>query len=179
MANCGYPEKLLPLVYACGGLASVIAMNAAGRLSDRYGRLRIFRFAAFASMGTVLVVTHLPVWPLGLVLVCTAAFMTMNSMRFVPAMAMVTASVVPRQRGGFMSLNAALQQLAGGLSVSVAAFLVDQDDTGHILHYGQLGWVSVVLVFGSILLAARLRVAELDGPPDKERVFPGAETVID
>ena len=179
VANCGYPEEQLPWVYVCGGLASVVAMNAAGWLADRYGRLLIFRVSALASLVTVLLVTHLPVWPMGLVLVCTASFMTMNSMRFVPAMAMVTASVVPRQRGGFMSLNSALQQLAGGLSVTVAALIVDQDSAGHILHYGMLGWVSVVLVLGSIVLAARLRVAELDGPPDHERVYPGSETVLD
>ena len=179
VANCGYPEHLLPWVYVCGGIASVVAMNAAGWLADRHGRLRVFRAAAIVSTFTVLLVTHLPVWPVALVLVSTALFMTMNSMRYVPAMAMVTACVVPRQRGGFMSLNSALQQLAGGLSVTVAAGIVDQDAAGHILHYGMLGWVSVVLVLVSLVLAARLRVAETSVGPDKERVFPGSEAVLD
>lgn len=179
VANCSFPEPLLPWVYVCGGVASVVAMNAASRLADRFGRLRVFRAAALVSTLTVLLVTHLPVWPVALVLMSTASFMTMNSMRYVPAMAMVTASVVPRQRGGFMSLNAALQQLAGGLSVTAAAWIVDQDAAGHLLHYGMLGWVSVVLVLGSLLLAARLRVAETGDVPDKERVYPGSEAVLD
>lgn len=177
VANCGYPEAWLPLVYVCGGAASVVGMNLAGRWADRHGRLRVFRIAAAVSMVTVLVVTHLPVWPMALVLTSTAAFMTMNAMRYVPAMAMITASVVPRQRGGFLSLNSALQQLAGGVSVSLAAWIVDQDASGHILRYGLLGWVSVVLVFAALVLAARLRVAE--GPPERERVFPGSESVVD
>lgn len=177
VANCAYPERLLPLVYVCGGLMSVVGMNLAGRLADSHGRLRVFRLAAFVSTATVLLVTHLPAWPLAALVASTAAFMTMNSMRYVPAMAMVTASVAPRQRAGFLSLNSALQQLAGGLSVSLAAWIVDQDAAGRILHYGMLGWVSVVLVLVSLALAARLRTAE--GPPERERVFPGSESVVD
>jgi predicted MFS family arabinose efflux permease len=177
VANCGYPERLLPLVYVCGGLAAVVGMNMAGRLSDRLGRLRVFRVAAALSILTVLLATHLPAWPLPLLLVATAGFMTMNAVRYVPAMAMITASVVPRQRAGFLSLNSALQQIAGGISVSLAAWIVDEDAAGHILHYGMLGWVSVVLVLATLVLAARLRVA--GGPPEHERVFPGSEVVVD
>lgn len=177
VANCGYPERLLPLVYVCGGLASVIGMNAAGQLADRHGRLRVFRVAATVSIATVLLVTHLPAWPLAALIAGTASFMTLNSMRYVPAMAMITASVVPRQRAGFLSLNSALQQLAGGLSVSLAAWIVDVDAAGRILHYGMLGWVSVALVLATLALAARLRVAE--GPPEPESVFPGSESVVD
>ena len=165
VANAGFPERHLPLVYIVGGAVTIFATNLVGRLSDRFGRLRIYRIGAVASMVPVMLVTHLPVLPMALTLVCTALFMSLNSTRIVPATAMITASVIPRQRGGFMSLNSALQQLGGGLAVSVAAWIVDQDAAGHILHYGTIGWLSVGLIGITLVLAGRLRVAEAESRP--------------
>ena len=165
VANAGFPEQHLPLVYIVGGTVTIFATNLVGRYSDRFGRLRMYRIGAVASMIPVMLVTHLPALPMALTLVCTALFMSLNSTRIVPATAMIAASVIPRQRGGFMSLNSALQQLGGGLAVSVAAWIVDQDAAGHILHYGTIGWLSVGLIGITLVLAGRLLVAGAEGRP--------------
>ena len=46
-----------------------------------------------------------------LVLLVTTGLFIASSGRMVPAMALITASAAPRDRGGFMSMNAAVQHL--------------------------------------------------------------------
>ena len=45
-----------------------------------------------------------------------ARLMICMSGRFVPAMALMTACIEARHRGGFMSVNSSVQQLAAGLA---------------------------------------------------------------
>lgn len=158
VANVGWPEERLPLLYLVGGAATLITTNLFGRLTDRVGRLRLFRWLAVVSVPPMLVLVHLPPVPLAVALLVTTSMMVFNSGRFVPATAMVTASVGPAQRGGFMSLNAALQQAAGGVAVSIAAAVVTLDGEGRIVGYPRLGFASAALVVVAMALAARLRV---------------------
>ena len=46
-------------------------------------------------------------------------------------------------RGAFMSVNASVQQFAGGLASSLAGLIVVQAPDGHLLHYDVLGYVVV------------------------------------
>lgn len=165
VANSGFPEDLLWLVYVAGGIVTIFVTNYSGRLADRLGRLRVFQVAALASLGPLLLVTHLPPVPVWGAVAAVTLFMCLNSARFVPAMAMMSGSVVPRMRSGFMNLNSALQQIAGGLSVSLAALVVSQDEAKHILHYGTLGWISAGFVLLALWLARFVRVAEVAMPP--------------
>lgn len=164
VANCGYPERWLLLVYVVGGAVTIFVTNFAGRAADRFGRLPVFRVAAVASLVPMLVLTHLGVVPMWVAITTVTLFMCLSSARFVPAMAMITGSVQPRYRAGFMSLNSALQQVAGGLSVSLASLIVEEDAQKHLLHYGTLGWVSAALVLVTLYLGGRVRVGETVPP---------------
>ncbi len=88
-----------------------------------------------------------------------AAFMVTMSSRFTPAMAMVTNAVAARYRGGFMSVNAAVQQAASGLANVLAGVFVTQDATGRLVGYPTLGWVAIAFFILTVLLAAELRAA--------------------
>jgi hypothetical protein len=79
-------------------------------------------------------------------------------------MAMITASVEGRYRGGFMSVNSAMQQIAAGLATAGAALLVGSDAAGHITGYPRLGWLSLLFLGAAILLARRLRVSGASAP---------------
>ena len=74
-------------------------------------------------------------------------------------MTMVTNAVEARYRGGFMSLNAALQQAASGLANVAAGLFVATDAGGHLVGYPRLGYVSVGFFFLAVLCAAELRRA--------------------
>jgi hypothetical protein len=55
-------------------------------------------------------------------------------------------------RGAFMSVNASVQQFAGGLASSVAGLIVVQAPDGHLLHYDVLGYVVVSAMMLTIAL---------------------------
>jgi hypothetical protein len=86
-----------------------------------------------------------------------ALFMMAMTGRFAPAMAMVTNSVEARYRGGFLSVNSALQQAAGGIANLVAGLLVTTGAGGRLVGYGRVGWLAVGCFTGAVVLAARLR----------------------
>jgi hypothetical protein len=84
--------------------------------------------------------------------------MTMSS-RFTPAMAMITNAVEARYRGGFMSVNAALQQGASALANVLAGVFVTADSSGHLAGMPTLGYVSIGFFVLTVLTAAELRSA--------------------
>jgi len=85
--------------------------------------------------------------------------------RFVPAMAMMTASVEARFRGGFMSINSSVQQLACGLAALVSGHLLGQAPGGEITHFPLTGALSVTCALVCIYLARYLKPgARAEGP---------------
>jgi len=71
-------------------------------------------------------------------------------------MALVTTVVEPRLRGGFMSLNTALQQLASGAASQAAGLMIVQNSAGRFEGYGRVGWVSAAGLVLSIFIASTL-----------------------
>ena len=159
VANVGLPESEMWLIYLFGGAATFITARYIGRLADRHGKLKIFGITAALSAIPTLGVTYLPPVAVWVVLIVTTTYMIFSSGRMVPSMAMITASVESRYRGGFMSVNSAIQQIAAGVATAGAALLVGSDAAGHITGYPRLGWLSLVLLAGAIPLARRLRVS--------------------
>ncbi|MBC7502143.1 MAG: MFS transporter, partial [Herminiimonas sp.] len=47
--NVGLPESFITIVYLCGGAATLVTSQLIGRLADRKGKLRTFRWVALAS----------------------------------------------------------------------------------------------------------------------------------
>ena len=88
-----------------------------------------------------------------------AMFMVAMSGRFSPAMTMVTNAVESRYRGGFMSVNAALQQAASAGASVLAGELVLRAPDGHLSGLPLLGWVSIGFFLLTVLVAAELRAA--------------------
>ena len=49
-SNVGLEQADLKLVYLFGGLATLVTLTFFGRLSDRYGKLTVFRVIVLLSM---------------------------------------------------------------------------------------------------------------------------------
>ncbi len=174
VANVGLNETFqLPLVYVAGGLATMISMPLVGWLSDRVDRLWLFTWLSAAAIVVVLVIVRLGPSSFGFAALMMALFMVPMSGRFAPAMTMVTNAVESRYRGGFMSVNSALQQATSGLANVLAGFFVTRDPAGHLLGYPVLGYVSVAFFVLAVLCAIGLRnaaphvatPAKKDAPP--------------
>jgi predicted MFS family arabinose efflux permease len=79
--------------------------------------------------------------------------------RFVPAMAMMTATVESRYRGGFMSVNSSVQQFSCGLAAWITGAILGQGPNQEITRYPVAGLVSLACVLACIWLARFLRPA--------------------
>jgi MFS family permease len=95
--------------------------------------------------------------PLVLVLIAMSALMLSNGGRMVPAMAMITSSVVPRLRGGFMGANSAIQHLSSSLGVIVAGFILVEPKNGPIERFPVVGLIAALVSLSTLWLAGRLR----------------------
>jgi predicted MFS family arabinose efflux permease len=62
-----------------------------------------------------------------------------------------------QDRGAFMSINASLQQIAGGIAAAVAGMIIVQKDKySPLQHYDTLGYVIVVIGLVTIFLLYRV-----------------------
>jgi predicted MFS family arabinose efflux permease len=158
VANVGLSEDRLWLIYLAGGGCTFFTMPWFGRMSDRYDKLHVLAWATLAAAITVLILTNLPRSPLPVALAVAALFFVSMSGRFSPTMALITNAVQARYRGGFMSVNSAVQQTASGLATVVAGQLVTRDAaTGQLLGYPRAGLVAAACFGLTVALAAWLR----------------------
>lgn len=150
----------ISVVYFIGGIVTAFTANLFGRLSDRFDKLYVLAGVTALAMTAVFFITRLGPTPLWGVLGLTTLFFVTMSGRFPPAMTMVANAVEPQYRGGFMSVNAAMQQSCGGLANIVAGWIVVRNAETKVLeHYEVVGWVSLAAFVVTVLLAAWLRAA--------------------
>ena len=157
VANVGLTEAQLPLIYLAGGLATLLNNPLLGRLTDRFDKLHVLAIVSLGAAAVVLFLTRMTSASVVVAMAMTALFMVAMSGRFSPAMAMLTNAVDARYRGGFMSVNAAVQQAAGGLANVVAGLLVTRGPGGHLVGYSRVGLLSIACLGLTVFLAARVR----------------------
>jgi len=157
--NVGLTEKQLPFIYLTGGICTLFSMNWIGRWADRAGKLRVFILMSIAACVPIIALTNLPRVPLLVALAVSTTLMICMSGRFVPAMAMMTATVQSRYRGGFMSVNSSVQQFSCGLAAWISGAIIGQAANQQITHYPLAGLVSLACVLICISLARFLRPA--------------------
>jgi predicted MFS family arabinose efflux permease len=158
--NVGLTEKQLPLIYLAGGACTVFSLNWIGRWSDRSGKLRVFTLMSLAATVPILLLTNLPRVSLVAAISTSTLLMVCMSGRMVPAMALMTASIEPQYRGGFMSINSSVQQFACGIAAYASGQILTQAPTGELSHFSALGWVSIVCGVSCIYLARFLKMPE-------------------
>ena len=160
VANVGLDETLqLPFAYAVGGIATAFSTPLIGWLSDRMDRLRLLVIMSGGAVVVVLFITRLGPSSVFTASLMMALFMVTMSGRFAPAMTMITNAVDARYRGGFMSVNAALQQAASGCSSMLAGLFVSRTAAGQLAGLPLLGYVSAGFFGLAVLLAFALRAA--------------------
>lgn len=67
------------------------------------------------------------------------------------------ATAAPYERGGFMAIRSALQQLASGLAVMISSFIVYQDETGKYFNFEYVGYLAVATSIISYLLLRNVK----------------------
>ena len=143
-SNVGVDNAYISLIYLCGGVATLMSSRYIGHMSDKYGKVKVFRILAIVSLVPLLVTTNLGPVPLWMVLINSTTFFILISGRMIPAMAMVSQVVEARIRGTFMSLIGSVQMLALGIASVVAGAIVTIGADGKMEHYNVVGYGAAV-----------------------------------
>ena len=152
VSNAGISENRLPIVYLIGGLGSIIATVSFGKMSDRFGKKRIFVIAALLSLIAIFTVTRLGRSSLFEVSVAVTAFFVFMGGRLTPAMTLVTATCVPKNRGGFLSLVGSVQQISAALAAFISGLIVTKAEDGKLYHFEQVGLLAIAFSIVALLL---------------------------
>lgn len=161
VANVGFSESQLQYIYLVGGGVTVFTSPYIGKLTDKFGKYKTFAIFASLCAFPVFAITNMPPIHIAYALVVAAIFFILVSGRMIPMQAMITASVNPKYRGSFMSINSSLQQLMAGLGSLLAGMIIVKDEvTGHLLNYPYVGYFSIFMGIMAIFLARGLRTPE-------------------
>jgi MFS transporter, DHA1 family, inner membrane transport protein len=157
--NVGLTEKDLPWMYLSGGLTTLLTLTPIGLLADRWGKLRVFRLFGLLTIVPLLILTNLPRVPLVFALAAWTLFMVMSSGRMVPAMALVTASAVPRLRGSFQSVISSVQQVGLALATVVGSAMLVEGANRELQGFPTAGLLAAAAAVVSVILGGFLRPA--------------------
>lgn len=154
--NMGFSKDQTPMIYMVGGASSLASSFILGRMADKYGKLRMFIICLTLSILPIFFITNVASAPFSLVLAVFAFWFTFSTGRNIPAQAMISTVVKPAKRGKFMSFNSSCQQLFTGLASVISGFIVTQNESGKILRYGYVGFLSATIVLSTIFIARAL-----------------------
>ncbi len=155
--NLHVSPKQLPFLFLVAGIGSLITMPLLGRLSDKMDKFKLFAIATIYMMIMVVIYTNLGPQALWVVMVLNVIMMAGIFGRMIPSQAMASAIPAMPDRGAFMSINASLQQIAGGIAAGVAGLIVVQKtESSPLEHYNTLGYVIVGISIITIYLMYRV-----------------------
>jgi predicted MFS family arabinose efflux permease len=155
--NVGFTDTQRNMIYMVGGIATFITSPLIGKLADKYGKHNVFMFFALISLIPIFLITNMPAIKYYYVLMVTGIWFVLSTGRGIPAQAIISNVVPPEQRGSFMSFNGSVQQLFSGLASLIAGAIVISQPDHTILHYSWVGYLSIVIVLGSVFIARTLR----------------------
>jgi predicted MFS family arabinose efflux permease len=145
--NLGVSQAQLPIIFMCTGIASLVIMPLVGRLSDKIDKFKIFAFGSVWAAVFILIYTNLPPIPLWSLIILNILMFIGIMSRMIPAGALTSAVPEMKDRGAFMSINASLQQISGGLATALAGMIVVQNGKFSPLeHYSTLGLIGAAVM---------------------------------
>jgi len=158
--NVGISQVDIAYQFFFGGVATVVSAPFIGRMTDKYGVMKVFTVVMVLSFIPTVIITNLKVVPLWVAISFTTMFFIFASGRMISPNTIITAAASTANRGSFMSVKSALQQLAIGLSALISGSIVyiGTDDLYH--NYAYVGYISIVIALFTIVLLKRLKVAE-------------------
>jgi predicted MFS family arabinose efflux permease len=156
--NVGISQAQLPLIFLFTGLASIIVMPIIGKLSDKYDKYRLFFVGTSIAIVMIVIYTNLTPVPLWLMIAINMILFMGIMSRMVPATALNSAIPELKDRGAYMSVNASLQQIAGGIAAFFAGMVVVQSSpTSPLQNFDLLGYVMVGFMIWCLYLVYRVK----------------------
>ncbi len=158
--NVGFELKEITYIYLIGGLLTVFTAPLIGKLSDKYGVIPVFFIVMVLSFVPVIWLTNMGPATIPMALIVTTLFFVLGSGRMLPPQSLITSAVGPDLRGSFMSLKSAFQQLGIAGAAAVGGFMVAFDKEEKVVGYEWVGYLSVIICIGALIVTPKLKVAE-------------------
>ena len=155
--NLGVDYKIdVPLVYIAGGILTVFVSPIVGKLSDKYGRLKVFTILTVLSIIPLTLIPNMYTTNFWIILpICCTLFIFSGS-RMVVGSAQITSTATPQERGSFMIVNSSIQQLGTGIISAIGGAIVTNDATKRVINYPTLGFIGVVLAILALLVFRKI-----------------------
>lgn len=164
--NVGIDLDHLPVVYLVTGISTMFVAPLVGRLVDRFGPLPVFLAGSAITIVMVAIYTRLGPSSLTTLVVVNVILFAGIFSRMVPWQVIVTGIPAPEQRGAFTAINAALQQLAGGVAALVSGHIVVIAADGKLEHFP---WVGNVLIATTLIVCVLLWQLQKSAKPQTPR----------
>ena len=107
-----------------------------------------------------MIITNLKIVSVWVAITYTTMFFVFASGRMISPNTIITAAASNANRGSFMSVKSALQQLAIGLSALIGGSIVYIGDDNLYHNYAYVGYISIAVAILTIFLIKRIKVAE-------------------
>ncbi|GHM99197.1 MFS transporter [Cytophagales bacterium WSM2-2] len=146
--NLGLTLEQLPMVYLIVGMFSIATGPLIGKLSDKVGKMKVFLWGTLISCVMVGIYTPMGITPIWIVIAISIVMFAGITCRMISSSALLSAVPEPQDRGAFMSINASVQQISGGIASAIAGVIVYQAPDGILHRYDLLGYV----VIGTMLI---------------------------
>ncbi|MCH7415834.1 MFS transporter [Belliella sp. R4-6] len=161
VANVGFTDMELTYIYMAGGAFTIFTSPWVGKLTDKYGKVKIFTIFMTLNVIPIAVITHLGATPIPYVLLISTMFFVTSNGRMVPASALITGTALPENRGSFLSFNSAVQQIAAGMASFVAGLILAETANGELINFNVVGYIAIVFSLLCIPLIRRIKVVDV------------------
>ncbi len=169
VSNVKFDEIKLPFIYLVGGIASSVSAPFVGKMVDKIGGVRVLMVASALSIIPLFIATNLPPVPIAVVLCVSTLMFIFISSRMISAMALINSTVLPQQRGSFLSISNAIQQLSGGAAALLAGIVVVKTPTGELQNYQYLGYFAIALSFAAIVIVRGVKSVSAEFPHENTK----------
>jgi predicted MFS family arabinose efflux permease len=167
--NLGIAEERLPILYGIGGLATLLSAPLIGRLSDRFGQLKVFMGGTLLAILMTACYTMVRELNFAAIIVIHSCLFLGVTARMVTSAALATLVPATDKRGSFMSLDASIQQLAAGIAAVLAGWVVYENVDRQLQHFDRIGWLVIFCMVVSVALMRRIKQITRT-PPIKTQV---------
>jgi len=157
--NLGISLTDLPTIYLATGLCTIFFAPAIGKLTDRIGRAPVFLSGSALTAVMVVIYTHLGPTTLPVIITVNVIMFLGIFSRIIPYQTLVSTLPEPVKRGSFNAVNAAVQQIGGGVASFVAAQLITALPDGSLVGMERIGYVVIGTTLVSVVLAWRIQHA--------------------
>jgi len=160
VSNVGFSEIHLTYIYMAGGFFTVFTSPWVGRLTDKYGKIRVFTVFMSLNVIPIAIITNLGATPIGYVLIVSTLFFVTSNGRMVPAAALITGTAKPENRGSFLSFNSAVQQFSSGIASFIGGMILVEGTDGRLMNFEWIGYWAILISLLCIPLIRKIKVED-------------------